>query len=352
MAFLKFNSVGISGMAACVPVHEIDNYNYSTFFPESDVRSVIEKIGVYKRRFADPDTCASDLCAAAAERLLNDMQVDKGEVDLLLFVSQTPDYRMPATSAILQQRLGLPRSIIAMDINIGCAGFIYSLTVAYSFLAQENIRKVLILNGETRSRVYSAKDRKTAFLFGDAAAAVLVEKGVDYQESFFSLNTDGAYESLIKINAGGYRNPSGSETVKERVADKHGNIRSDEHGYMNGESVFNFVATEVPKDLKRIFDFAGMKKEQIDYFVFHQANQFMNQYLVKKLRLDPEKIPASIAKYGNTSSVSIPLTIVSELKDKLATGTTLCLIGFGTGMTWGSAIIPMSSCHLSSIVEY
>jgi 3-oxoacyl-[acyl-carrier-protein] synthase-3 len=352
MAFLKFNNVGISGMAACVPGREIDNFSYSNFFPENDVRSIIEKIGVYKRRFADPDTCASDLCVAAAERLLNDMQVDKGEIDLLLFVSQTPDYRMPATSAILQHRLGLPRSIIAMDINIGCAGFIYSLTVAYSFLVQENIRKVLILNGETRSKIYSAKDRKTAFLFGDAAAAVLVEKGVGYQESFFSLNTDGAYESLIKINAGGYRNPSDNETSKERVADKYGNIRSDEHGYMNGESVFNFVATEVPKDVKRIFDFAGMEKEQIDYFVFHQANQFMNQYLVKKLRLDPEKIPASIAKYGNTSSVSIPLTIVSELKDKLATGTTLCLIGFGTGMTWGSAIIPMSRCHLSSIVEY
>jgi 3-oxoacyl-[acyl-carrier-protein] synthase-3 len=351
MPLLKFNGVGISGIAACIPRKEIDNYNYSSYFSPEDVVKIIEKIGVRKRRFADSRTCASDLCAAAAEALFKDMQIEKSEIDVLLFVSQTPDYRMPATSAILQNRLGLSKSIIAMDINMGCSAFLYALSVAFSYLSQENIKKVLILNGETRSKVYSAKDRKTAFLFGDAGVAALVEKGDRFQKSFFSFNTDGAQESLIKINAGGYRNPSSFETIKERVVDDHGNIRSDEQGYMDGDSVFSFVAREVPKDVRRIMDFAGIEKEQIDYFVFHQANQFMNQHLVKKLRLDERKVPISIDKYGNTSSVSVPLTIVSELNGKLKPGMILCLIAFGVGVSWGSAIVPMCQCHLSKIVE-
>lgn len=352
MALLKFDKVGISGIAACVPRNEIDNYQYIEYFPESDVRKIIDKIGVYKRRFANKETCASDLCAAAAERLFTDMQIDKAGIDALLFVSQTPDYRMPATSVILQNRLGLSRSIIALDINLGCSAFLYALSMAFALLSQENIKKILILNGETRSRVYSAKDRKTAFLFGDAGAAAIVEKGSKYQKSYFSLNTDGAYESLIKIDAGGSRNPSTIKTLKERVTDEFGNIRSDEHGYMDGEGVFNFVTREVPNDVKKVIRFAGIEQAQIDYFVFHQANKFINNFLVKKLKLDQSKVPVTIDKYGNTSSVSVPLTIVSELKGKLKPGMILCLSAFGVGLSWGSAIIPMGNCHLSDIIEY
>ena len=232
MGFLQFEGVGVSGMSACVPRRIIHNYEYTEFFSQAEVKEVVDKIGIVERRFVDDKTCSSDLCFAAAERLISDMNIDKSEIDMLIFISQTPDYRMPATSVILQERLGLSHKTIAFDISLCCSAFIYGLTVAYSYAQQPNIRKVLLLDGETRSKVYSPKDRKTAFLFGDGGVAAIIEKGEKYGKSFFSLNSDGSRESLIKINAGGYRIPSSSETVKEKVVDEYGNIRTDEQGYM------------------------------------------------------------------------------------------------------------------------
>ncbi len=158
---------------------------------------------------------------------------------------------------------------------------------------------------------------------------------------FFSLNTNGAFENLIKIKAGGCRNPTNSETLKEYVADEYGNIRSDEHGQMDGEGVFNFVAREIPKDINRVLAFAGVEQPHIDYFVFHQANLFMNHFLSKKLQIPPEKAPSTIHKFGNTSSVSVPLTIVSELKEHDLHGKLILLSAFGVGFSWGSAVLPL-----------
>ncbi len=228
-------------MAAAVPKKVIHNYEYDLHFKKEDVKDVVDKIGVKERRFADDDTCSSDLCYAAAEDLIAGMGIDREDIGLLLFISQTPDYRMPATAILLQERLKLPKSTIAFDISLGCSAFLYGLTLAYSMISSGAVNKALILNGETRSKVYSPKDRKTAFLFGDAGVAALVEKGDQFGDSWFSLNSDGSRESLIKIPAGGYRNMSSSETLKEKVVDEYGNIRTDEQGYMNGADVFNFV---------------------------------------------------------------------------------------------------------------
>lgn len=351
MAILSFNNAGISGISACVPKNVIDNYKYTDHFPEEDVRKVVEKIGIFERRFVDDKTCSSDLCFAAAEKLIFDMQINKEEIDVLIFISQTPDYRMPATSIILQDRLGLPNSTIAFDINLGCSAFIYGLTVAYSLLSQPNIRKILLLDGETRSKIYSPKDRKTAFLFGDAGVAAIIERGEQFKESFFSLNSDGSMESMIKINGGGYRNPSSIETLKEKIVDEYGNIRTDEHGFMDGEAVFNFVAVKIPKNIKEICKYSNVDLNSLDYYLFHQANDFMNQFLVKKLKIDNNKVPTSISKFGNTSSVSIPLTIVSELKDKIKGNHKLLLSAFGVGLSWGSAIINLSDCKISDLIE-
>jgi 3-oxoacyl-[acyl-carrier-protein] synthase III len=351
MAYLEFENVGIAGFAASVPHTIINNYNYTTYFPTEDVKEIVDKIGVKERRFADPKTCSSDLCFAAAEKLFSDMKVDKNEIDILIFVSQTPDYRMPATSVILQDRLGLPQTTMTLDLNIGCSGFIYGLSVVYAMMQQNSFKKALLLDGETRSRIYSPKDRKTAFLFGDAGVAAIIEKNEKYGKSFFSLHSDGSRESLIKINAGGYRNPSSAETVKEKVVDEFGNIRSEEQGYMNGADVFNFVIREIPKDLKSLLELSNTDINSIDYFLFHQANTYINGYLAKKLKLDTEKVPSSIEKFGNTSSVSIPITIVSELKKELKTNKKLLLSGFGVGMTWATAIMNFEDCKISEIVE-
>ena len=351
MAFLTFKGIGIAAMAGAVPKHVIHNYEYTQYFPADQVKEVVDKVGVFERRFADEKTCSSDLCYAAAERLIADNNVDKSEIDLLVFLSQTPDYRMPATSIILQDRLGLPQSCVAFDMQLGCAGFCYALSVVYGMMQGGNIRKALILDGETRSKVYSPKDRRSAFIFGDGGVAALVERNEKFGKSWFSLNSDGSRHDLIMIKGGGYRNMSSEETLKERVVDEYGNIRSDEQGYMRGGDVFNFVIREIPRDIKKTLEFSGVDKDTIDYIVFHQANNFINSYIAKKMKLDTDKIPHTIEKYGNTSSVSVPLTIVSELKDKLEGNKTFLLSAFGVGMCWATGIVPFVDCKVSEIVE-
>ena len=351
MALLKFNKVGITGISAAIPKNTIDNYAYTDFFDKEDVKEVVDKVGIKERRFAPDGMCASDLCFAAAEKLISDMNIDKSEIDLLIFISQTPDYRMPATSILLQNKLGLSKTTAAFDISLGCSAFVYGLSTVYALMQSGGFRKALLLDGETRSRIYSPKDRKTAFLFGDGGIAAIIEKGDQFEESYFSLNSDGSKESYIKMDAGGYRNPSSIETLKEKVVDEYGNIRSDEHGYMSGADVFNFVLAEIPKDIKTVINLAKTDLSQIDFFVFHQANSYMNNYLAKKLKLDTERVPNSIEKFGNTSSVSIPLTIVSELKNKLQGNKKLLFSGFGVGMSWASAIINTMDCYVSDILE-
>ena len=351
MAYLNYKGVGITALSAAVPKRVINNYEYTESFPAIEVKEVVDKIGAFERRFTDADTCSSDLCFAAAEKLIADNNIDRTEIDLLVFISQTPDYRMPATSIILQHRLGLPNSTIAFDINLGCSAFIYGMSVVYAMMERSGLRKALILDGETRSKVYSPKDRRTAFIFGDAGVAALVERDDKFGESTFSLNSDGSRENLIKIDAGGYRNPSSVETLKEKVVDEYGNIRSDEQAYMNGGDVFTFVNREVPRDIKNTLEYTQRDKDSFDFLVFHQANNFINTHVAKKLKLDMDKIPSTIEKFGNTSSVSVPLTIVSELKDKMAGEKSLLLSAFGVGMTWATAVVPFVDLKISEIVE-
>ena len=348
---MKFQGIGISAMAGAVPSHIIENLKYTEFFPQDQVNEVVEKVGVYERRFADAATCSSDLCFAAAQKLFADNDIDRSEIDLLVFISQTQDYRMPATACTLQHRLGLSNSCVAFDINLGCSAFIYGMSVVYSMMQSSGLRKALILDGETRSKVYGPRDRRSAFIFGDGGVAALVERNEKYGETTLSLNSDGSRADLIMIKAGGYRHPSTPETLKERVVDEYGNMRSEEQGYMKGGDVFNFVIREIPRDLKKTLAESGKTVEELDYIVFHQANNFINSYIAKKMKLDVEKIPHTIEKFGNTSSVSVPLTIVSELRGKLDGKKTLMLSAFGVGMTWASAIASFVDTKISEIVE-
>lgn len=351
MAILTYRGVGVTALSAAVPRKIIHNYEYTEFFPADQVKEVVDKIGVFERRFADEETCSSDLCCAAAEKLISDNNINKEEIDLLVFISQTPDYRMPATSITLQHRLGLSNSCIAFDISLGCSAFMYGLSVVYGMMSTGKIRKAIILDGETRSKVYSPKDRRSAFIFGDGGIAALVERDERFGESWFSLNSDGSRADLIMIPAGGYRHMSSAESVKEKVVDEYGNMRSDEQGYMRGGDVFNFVIREIPRDIKKTLEYAGKTPEDFDYYVFHQANNFINAYIAKKMKLDSSKIPASISKFGNTSSVSVPLTIVSELKGKMQGERLLLMSAFGVGMSWATGIVPFVDCQISDIVE-
>lgn len=352
MAIISYKHVGITAIAGCVPSRVIDNYHYDLdIWPEDEVKKVVDKVGVTERRFVDDKTCASDLCYAASERLISDNNINRDEIDLLVFLSQTPDYRMPATSILLQNRLGLPISTMAFDIQLGCSGFINTLSIVYALMQNHGFRKALLLNGETRSKVYSRKDRREAFIFGDAGVAALIERSEKFGDSHFSLNSDGSRGDLIMIPGGGYRNMSSEKTLREKVVDEYGNIRSDEQGSMKGADVFNFVIVEVPKDIKRLITATGEDIQGMDYYIFHQANAFINNYIAKKMKLNSERIPSTIHKFGNTSSVSIPLTIASELKDKMHGNKKLMLSAFGVGMAWATAIVPFVDCKISDIVE-
>lgn len=351
MSYLQYEGVGITAMSAAVPKRVIINREYTEVFTKAEVDDIVDKTGIEQRRFSDENTCSSDLCLAAAEKLIADNGIDKEDIDLLVFISQTPDYRMPATSVTLQHRLGLDNKVIAFDINLGCSAFIYGLSVVYGLMERSNLKKALLLDGETRSKVYSPRDRRSAFLFGDGGVAALIERNPKFGKSFFSLNSDGSRADLIMIPAGGYRKMSSAETVVEKVVDEFGNMRSDEQGYMRGGDVFNFVIREIPRDIKNTLAYAERTVDDFDYVVFHQANNFINSYIMKKMKLDANKIPSTIAKFGNTSSVSVPLTIVSELKGKLDGNKQLLLSAFGVGMTWATGIVPFVDCKISGIVE-
>ena len=351
MAYLQFEGVGITAMGAAVPRRVVRNREYTEVFSQEEANEIVDKTGIEERRFADADTCSSDLCLAAAEKLIADNEINKDDIDLLVFISQTPDYRMPATSVTLQHRLGLPNKTIAFDINLGCSAFIYGLSVVYGLMEKSNLNKALLLDGETRSKVYSPRDRRSAFLFGDGGVAALIERDPKFGQSTFSLNSDGSRADLIMIPAGGYRHMSSADTVVEKVVDEFGNMRSDEQGYMRGGDVFNFVIREIPRDIKNTLAYVEKIMDDFDYVVFHQANNFINSYIAKKMKLDTNKIPSTIAKFGNTSSVSVPLTIVSELQGKLDGEKELLLSAFGVGMTWATGGVPVVDCKISDIVE-
>lgn len=350
MAFITFTGPQLLGVAAAVPKNRIVNTDYTANFSPETAAGIVEKTGIIERRFADTETCASDLCIAAAQRLIQDTGLDTDEVDLLVFLSQTPDYRMPATSLILQAKLGLSSRCMAFDVNLGCSGYVYGLSIVFSLLQTGGIRNALLLVGETRSRVYHPKDRRVAFLFGDAGSATLIGGG-NREKSFFNLQSDGTRADLIHIKGGGYRYPSSVETIREKVVDAHGNITTEEHGSMDGAEVFNFLIREIPPHFRDTMQYAGVRSEDIAFFLFHQANKFMNDYLAKKLKLDSQKLPCSLDKFGNTSSVSIPLTWVSELGDQTAAADRLMLSGFGVGMSWASAILSPGRCQVSQLVE-
>ena len=351
MPLLKFRGIGISGISAAVPTRCRDNLEPVEGFTEAEAAAIVEMTGIRKRRVASSAVCASDLCYAAADCLLDEMKVDRTTIDILVLVSQTPDYRMPATAIILQDRLQLSRRTAAYDVNLGCSGYIYGLSMAYAFCCQPSVRRVLLLNGETRTKVFSFRDKATGLLFGDAGAATLVEKREPDNESAFSLNSDGSRSELIIIKSGGYRNPSTPESLEEKTYGD-GSVRTDEQGTMNGPGVFEFVIDEVPRDIRLLLAETGLKTESFDAFLFHQANRMMNEHLRKKLGRPSAKMPYSLQNFGNTSSVSIPLTMVTEMSDMLRSGIRkLVLCGFGVGLSWASAAISTRDLYVSQLIE-
>ena len=350
MSFLKFDNVVIKGISAVVPRKVINNKNHSKIFTEQEIENTIKTTGIAERRFAGENVCSSDLCFQAAEKLLDEMNIDRKSIDVLIFLSQTPDYHQPATAPMLQHRLGLGKHCASFDVNLACSGYVYGLSTAFLYASQPTINNVLFLVGETLSKIISSEDKATSLLFGDGGTATIIGKTDKKLFSYFSLNSDGSGSDVLKINGGGYRKKSSIDTLKVRKRED-GSLRSDEHLFMDGMEVFNFTMREVPKDIKAVLKFSETTIDQIDYIVFHQANKFMTDFFAKKLKYPINKVPYSLQHFGNTSAVSIPLTIVSEMQG-LVKNKKIILSGYGGGLSWGTVIINADDIFVSELGEY
>ena len=350
MAIIRYKDVGITAMSACVPSRIVRNRDLGYLIPEEEIEKTIKNIGIEERRVVDDDVCASDLCYKAAKQLMEDNNIAPDSIDVLLFMSQTSDYRIPATAPILQHRLGLSKDTCCLDLSLGCSGFVFALSTAFAYASMEGVNRVLLLDGETFSKICNKRDKVDWPLYGDGATATLIEKG-DFDESTFILKSDGAGAGSVIIPSGGMRNPVNAESLVETVREE-GNIRKDIEIYMDGMEVFNFAMSVVPKSIKEMAKVTNTTLDDIDWLVFHQANKFMTDFFAKRLKFNMDKVPYSIQKYGNTSSTSVPLTIVSELNDKLNIGDRVVMCGFGAGLSWGTARIVFGNCKISPVIEY
>jgi 3-oxoacyl-[acyl-carrier-protein] synthase-3 len=260
-------------------------------------------------------------------------------VDALIFVSQTPDYLLPATSCTLHRRLGLSKHCMAFDIILGCSGYVYGLFVACRLVAGVGVRRLLLLVGDTITRIVSPQDRSSAMLFGDAGTATAIERNESAGEMLFELGTDGSGQNELIVPAGGFRLRH-SDATAQRMVQEDGNVRSAEDLYMDGAEIFSFTLREVIPLLKSVMGAARWDLTVVDAVVMHQANGFILQHIAKRLGFPMEKVVLDLKDHGNTSCASIPLAMVHALSEKLSTGDLrLILAGFGVGFSWGAAAL-------------
>ncbi|MCC6181748.1 MAG: ketoacyl-ACP synthase III [Bacteroidia bacterium] len=350
MALLSVQNISIKGIAACVPKQKEYTNNYS-LFTEEEKELFIKSVGITERRVAPFEITTSDMCYHAAEKLIADLQWCKEDIGCLIFVSQSTDYLLPATSIILQHRLQLPNTTMAFDVGLGCSGYVYGLQLMASLLTSGQIKKGLLLVGDKSTLSTHFEDKSTYPLFGDAGCATAMAYDSTAAPIFFNSQSDGAGEDAIKILDGAARNTVRDDTF-EIVEVEPGVKRSRRHLALKGIDIFNFALKEVTPNIHELLKFATIEKEQVNYFVFHQANRLINESVRKKLKvLDVSKVPYSIQLFGNTSSASIPLTMVTQLKQKLQDENTLLLSGFGVGYSWSSCVFNSKSIYCSDLIE-
>jgi len=349
MGLLKFSNKGMQVISACVPKNVIHSSDFYQYFGKEHVDKFVETTGIEERRFADGNTCASDLCLAAAENIFNSTSIKKDDINMLIYVTQTQDYRTPGMGVSMQNTLGLSKDTIVYDLNVACTAFLHGLVMAYTFLDLPGFNKVLLLVGDTLSKIISKKDKSTGMLLADAGIAAVISKGEQYGDSFFSMNSDGAFVEAVMTKGGGYRHMSSYETLEYKTFDD-GSVRNMEQNYMNGMDVFSYAISRLPKDVKRLLEFAKIDKTNIDKCAFHQANKFMMSTIAKKTGIDQSKFLYSIYKFGNTSGCSIPLTLVVN-KDIIKKDELILMNAIGAGFLYGTALCNIADCEILNLIE-
>lgn len=343
MAFLEFKNVRITGFSAGVPKNVVKTKSRNPKYSDDEF---IKSVGVVEKRIDDAFT-TSDLCYHAAEQLIADLNWDKKDIDALIFVSQFPDYVLPATACILQDRLGLSRDCYAMDISSGCSGWVYGLCSVSSLISNGGVKKALLLVGDAR-RIYDVKLLDPLFGFAGCATAVEYQEGENGIK--FQMGTDGSGFDAIITPEGGARNRFNEKTLDIDV-DEDGVERNGLCSRMKGMDVFSFAISTAPKSVKKLAEKHQIDLSKVNYLVLHQANKRINDMIVKKLGFD-DRIMESMSTFGNTSSASIPMSIVaSSTTNNYIKRKSFITCGFGVGLSWGTAYFELENCLISNIVE-
>lgn len=344
MALSTLHNVRFAGMASCVPKRVISNLEDCPPSQRSERERLVRNIGIQTRRLCQEWQCFSDLAFVATEKLLSELQWRREDIDALIVVTQSPDYLTPATAVILQDRLGLPHSTIAFDVNLGCSGYPFGLHLLGSMISAGGVKKGLLLVGDKSATV---KDP----LFSDAGTATALEFDASAPPMHFDLNSDGSGYRAIMMPVGGYREPFRAQhTIPTR--DQHGILHWPTDLILDGPAVLSFSTQRIPPSVEKLLQHTSIVKDSIDHFIFHQANRMINETIRKKLGLPIEKVPSTLHDLGNTSGASLPITVTARLHEQLnGTNARMLLCGFGIGLSWGTAIVELENAIFPALIE-
>lgn len=353
MSALTTKHVKIVGMSACVPSRVEENIDLPIFATKEDAQKVIASTGIERHRHVEPGTTASDLSVKAVEKLLADMSWSAAEVDCLFYVCTSRDYIAPQTACMLQDRLGLREDCFVMDLPLGCSGWVYGMSVITSMMQSGHFKKGLLIAAETNTRNRSMKDRSVRPLFGDAATVTALKYDAAWDKPMnFVFGVDGKGASAIMTKFGGMRNPTTVEALQE-VEVEPGIVRKGTDMVVNGMDVFGFAIKRPPASLKELIATFNIDVDSIDYLYLHQANKFIDEKIRKSIKVPPEKVPYCIQDFGNVTSASIPLTMVTQSSAALSGEAKHCLIGgFGVGLAWASAEMWIGDAVISPLEVY
>ncbi|MCD6062770.1 MAG: 3-oxoacyl-ACP synthase [Flavipsychrobacter sp.] len=328
----------ISGISYYTPQQVLTNDTLKEMYPNGEIDKAEQITGIKKRHLAARDESTSDMAVHAAEKLFAEHGIDRSTIDFVIVCTQTPDYYLPSTSCIVQNALGLATTTGALDINMGCSGYVYSLGMAKGMVESGISKNVLLLTADIFSRFIHPKDKANQIIFGDAASATLITAlpgGFKLNDFVFGTDGSGAENLIIKEGAGKHFN----KTFEERF-DEYGNVLSDSYLYMNGNNVFSFTIQSVPVLIKQVLEKNRLELDNVDHFIFHQANNFILEYLRKKIKIPAEKFIRNIEQLGNTTSSTIPLAFKDAIdQQRFKTGEHVLLAGYGVGFSWAGATV-------------
>jgi 3-oxoacyl-[acyl-carrier-protein] synthase-3 len=325
----------VKAISYYLPAQVLSNEDLSKDFPEWSVEKIAGKIGINERHISAPGETAGDMAEKAANLLFAEYNIQPSSIDFILLCTQSPDYFLPTTACVLQSRLGLPTHAGALDFNLGCSGFVYGLAVAKGLISSGIAKNILLLTSETYTKHIHPKDKGNRTIFGDAAAANLISTDGFAEILNFSLGTDGRGAENLIIKTGGLRSPQKSNDLS---FDEGANPICSDNLYMNGSEIFNFTLESVPILVDETLAKNQMVKEDINLYVFHQANKYMMNFLRKKIQIPEEKFFYYLEKVGNTVSSTIPIALKEAQKENKLSGNVM-LAGFGVGYSWGGTIL-------------